>query len=341
MGESGGGVDIAPDRTMSAPSAVSDARTVSVVIVTWNGRAYVEECLGSVVSQPTPFATEVIVVDNASSDGTPEMIQERFPTVRLVRNASNLGFAKANNTGIRLSRGQYVCLINSDVNVSAGCLESMCSYLHQHPDFGLLGPRMIGPNGKAARSCMRFPTLRAYLCYSLGLDLLAKERPPFTGILMRTFTWDRTEEVDVLNGWFLLARREALEKVGLLDERFFMYGEDIDWSYRFHKAGWKRVYFAGAEALHYGAGSSSREPVRFYLEMMRANLQFWRKYHGRGGAIAFGLAIGVHEVVRLCAYAVQLGFCRGRREDALAKVGRSMACLRWLIGSDRAAVARS
>lgn len=134
---------------------------LSVVIVTWNGRACVEECLASIVSQKTNFATLVIVVDNASSDGTPEMVQDRFPTVHLGRNPTNVGFAKANNIGIRLSRGQYICLINSGVSAPATCLESMYSYIYDRPDIGLLGPRMIAPDGKAARCCMRFPTLRA------------------------------------------------------------------------------------------------------------------------------------------------------------------------------------
>jgi GT2 family glycosyltransferase len=297
--------------------------------------------IASLTSQQYPFPVEMIVVDNASSDGTPEMIEQCFGGVRLLRNTTNEGFAKANNAGIAASRGDYICLMNSDVIVPAGCLESMYSYIRHQPEVGLLGPRMIAPDGKVARSCMRFPTLRAYLCYSLGLDLLSKETPPFAGFLMRNFTWDRTQEVDVLNGWFLLAPRQAIREVGLLDERFFIYGEDIDWSYRFHKAGWARVYFAGAEALHYGGASSSREPVRFYLEMMRANLQFWRKYHGAGEMFAYSLAIAIHELVRLCAYTVQFAIFRGKRADAHAKIDRSLACLKWLVGARQAAGGRT
>jgi len=288
-----------------------------------------------------PYSTEIIVVDNASSDGTPEMIQARFPAVRLVRNAENLGFGKANNIGIRLSRGKQICLINSDVNVHVTCLATMSRYLEQHPKVGLIGPRMIGPDGLASRSCMRFPTLRAYLCYSLGLDLATNEMPPFSGILMRNCTWDRTAEVDVLNGWFVMTRREALDEVGLLDERFFMYGEDIDWSYRFYRAGWKRIYLAGAQAIHYGGASSARSPIRFYLEMVRANLQFWKKWNGRWKTIAFAFAVGLHEVVRSIVYGLQVVFSKTCRPDALFKLRRCVACLRWLVTNRGSAMVSS
>jgi len=311
---------------------------LSIVIVTWNGKAYIEACLESLSAQRRSPETEVIVVDNASSDGTPELILSRFPDVHLIRNEKNLGFARANNIGIRLSRAPQIALINSDVTVPPECLPAMSAYVSQHPDVGMIGPRMFGPDGLVGRSCMRFPTLWVYLSYSLGLDLLFRDRPPFTGFLMRCFTWDRTSEVDVLNGWFLMIRRDALDKVGLLDERFFMYGEDLDWSYRFFQAGWKRVYFAGAHAVHYGGGSSSLQPTRFYLEMMRANLQFWRKYHSSGAALAYAGAVVVHEAVRLIAYSIEFVFSRRRRLDSGFKIRRSLACLRWLAGEGKTAV---
>src|ERR1035441_7831998 len=130
---------------------------------------------------------------------------------------------------------------------------------------------MVTPGGGVGRSYMRFPSVWRCLCYALSLDLVLKGRKFFDGFLMREFRNDSTAEVDVLNGWFLMIRRAALEEVGGLDERFFMYGEDVDWSYRFHKAGWRRVYFAAAESLHYGGASSAVAPVRFYVAMQQAN----------------------------------------------------------------------
>jgi hypothetical protein len=305
---------------------------ISVVIVTWNGRDFTRECLESLARQQGGLETEIIVVDNASSDGTPELIRERFPNVRLIENAKNEGFAKANNTGIRLGTGKYVCLINSDVNVPPACLSKMHAYMEGNPDIGVLGPRMIGRSGQVARSYMRFPSVWNYLCHSLALDASFKRWRMFGGSMMTDFDNQRTQEVDVLNGWLLMVRRGALDEVGLLDERFFMYGEDIDWSYRFHKAGWKRVYFAGAEALHYGAGSSASAPIRFYLEMQRANLQLWRKHFGRVRSFAYLATVWVHAFLRLLGHGARYCLRRSQRPDAAFKVERSLACISWLSG---------
>jgi GT2 family glycosyltransferase len=136
--------------------------------------------------------------------------------------------------------------------------------------------------------------------------------------------------VEVLTGWFWMVPRRALDQVGGLDERFFMYGEDLDWSYRFLKAGWRVVFFAEAEALHYGAASSGQAPNRFYLEMVRANLQYFQKHYGRLGALGFLFGTGIHELVRVAGYGFVYCFDRYKRPAAALKVGRSLSCLRWL-----------
>jgi hypothetical protein len=164
----------------------------------------------------------------------------------------------------------------------------------------------------------------------LAWDSLFKGLKAFGGTMMTDFKNDHTAEVDVLNGWFLMVRREALDKVGLLDERFFIYGEDIDWSCRFHRAGWKRVYFAGAEAHHYGGASSAHAPTRFYIERRWANIQLWRKYHGRIAILAYLLLVWLHEVVRVLGYGTLYCFKGSARHEAGFKVRRSLACLSWL-----------
>jgi GT2 family glycosyltransferase len=309
------------------PAAVD----LSIIIVTWNAKKFVEECLGSLRFSSENPAWETIVVDNASSDGTLELIRSEFPQVKLIENESNLGFAKGNNVGMRASRGRYVCLINSDVNVPRECLGSMLAYMDANREVGVLGPRMIGPTGRVTRSYMRFPTVWRDLCNSLGLHNVFNRSKVFSGILMTDFRNDRTAEVDVLNGWFLMVRREALEEVGLLDERFFMYGEDIDWSYRFHLAGWKRVYFSGASALHYGAASSSAAPVRFYAEMQRANLQFWKKHHTRLEVFAHEATLWLHLAIRIVGYAFVYMFVKSSRTETSMKIDRSLKLMtmRW------------
>ncbi len=305
---------------------------LSIIVVSWNAKRYVEECLDSLAHQSLNIVTETIVVDNASSDGTPEMVSSRFPGVTLIRNDVNLGFATANNIGIRASKGRFVCLVNSDVNVPEGCLQTMYNFMQQHPGIGVSGPRMIAPGGFVARSYMRFPTVWNSLCTALTLGSIFKGSPRFGGVLMNDFDNTATSAVDVLNGWFLLIRREALNQVGLLDESFFMYGEDIDWSYRFHQAGWPRVYFAGAQALHYGGASSKAASTRFYIQMYRANLQYWKKHHTSLGVLGYWLTALLYHLLRAAGHSLMYIFRRSEHVDAPLKVKRSAFCLAWLMG---------
>lgn len=308
---------------------------ISIVIVTWNTKKIACECLDSLRQCQRDTAMEVIVVDNASSDGTPEAIAEQYPEVKLIRNESNMGFARANNVGIRASSGRYVCLINSDVIVSDGCLQAMVRYMDQRRDVGVLGPRMRLADGTTGDSCMRFPTVGNWFCRALALDTLFKRWGLFGGFLMREFRYDRIQDVDVLTGWFWMVRRQALDRAGLLDERFFMYGEDIEWCKRFHEAGWKVVFYPDAEATHYCGASAANAPVRFYVEMQRANMQYVEMYHAWPGRIGFWLASGLHEILRIAAFGLVYLARPSERASAAHKVGRSMACLRWLVGFRR------
>jgi GT2 family glycosyltransferase len=305
---------------------------MSVVVVSWNARGYVHECLSSLRRQSISDYVEVIVVDNASTDGTPEMVRDVFPEVLLIRKDVNLGFARANNVGMRAARGEFVSLINSDVNVPPECLEKILHFMEDNPKVGVTGPKMLRPDGQQARSYMRFPSVWNCLCTALSLDSLLKGLGPFGGLLMTDFDGTRTHDVDVLNGWFLTVRTEALKAVGLLDERFFMYGEDIDWSYRFHKSGWQRLYLAEAEATHYGGASSSIASTRFYIEKHKANMQYWAKHHSIPGRLAFWVTTLLHQGIRAGAYSVVYLVSKARRFEATLKIKRSLACIAWLMG---------
>jgi GT2 family glycosyltransferase len=312
-------------------SAPTSTPLASVIIVTWNAKRYADECLRS-LRQNTDIPVEIIVVDNASTDGTAELVQERFPEVCLIQTGENLGFAKGNNVGIARSRGRYLCLVNSDVNVPPGCLRKLIAYMEANPTVGMLGPQMLGPNGEVRRSSMRFPTVGNMLCRALALDAIFKGSRWAGGVLMSDFTHDRTADVEVLNGWFWVVRREALEQVGPLDDRFFMYGEDLDWCYRFHRAGWRLVFYAGAGAVHHGGASSAAAPIRFYIEMQRANFQYWEKHHGWLSRCANYFITVIHELARIGGYAVVCLLKPGARGDAVYKIRRSLALLRWLFG---------
>jgi GT2 family glycosyltransferase len=304
---------------------------LSIVIVSWNTKKLVSECLQSLENCRRSVPMDIILVDNASSDGTVELVREQFPDLRLMRNDANVGFARANNIGINLSTSKYVCLINSDVQVSEVCLQSMLEYMEHHPDIGMLGPKMVLPDGSVGQSCMRFPTVWNWLCRALALDTVFKGSKMFGDFLMSDFKYDRITDVEALTGWFWMVRREAIDQVGLLDERFFMYGEDIDWPKRFHQGGWRVVFYPEAEAFHHCAASSSSAPTRFYIEMNRANMQYFRRHHNRLAVVGFWLAILVHELVRITGYGIVYVFQRRVRESAGQKVRRSVACFLWLM----------
>lgn len=317
---------------MTSTTVGSVQPALSIVVVTWNAKRVALECLDSLCKLQSSTPSEIIVVDNASTDGTPEAINAGFPRVQLIRNQSNLGFAKANNAGIAASKAKYICLLNSDVVVPAGCFETMLTYMEHNPDIGVLGPKMISPNGGVGQSVARFPTVWNSLCCALAFHRVFRQSEALGGYMMEGFPYDRIEDVEVLTGWFWMVRRAALEQVGGLDERFFMYGEDIDWCHRFHNAGWRVVFYPEAQALHYAAASSAQAPTRFYVEMQRAKEQYFRKYYGRLGEAGYVVARSIHEVVRLLAYGAVYFTNGSGRSRAAFKVRRSLTCLGYLTG---------
>jgi GT2 family glycosyltransferase len=307
---------------------------LSIVVVTWNANKFVEECFSSILDDTRDLSAEIIAVDNASTDGTADMIAKRFPAVKLIRSATNLGFARGNIVAIGQTQGKYVCLVNPDVRVLPGCIRMLMDYIDREPTIGVVGPKTWNPDGSLQRSCMRAPSVWTSWCRALALDRTPLRRLPlFGGLLMADFAHDRTRDVDVLNGAFLLIRRTAMDKVGLIDERYFMYGDDLDWCVRFCKAGWRVVFYPGAEIIHYGGGVTAKAPLYFYVEMQKANLQYWQKHHSRAAQIAFLASLLVHDSVRYLLYSVFSLFGQSRRERVGLKAKRSLASIRWVLSS--------
>jgi GT2 family glycosyltransferase len=302
---------------------------ISVIIVSWNAKAFLLKCIQSVLAQRFPGPVEIIVVDNASSDGSPEAVRESFPMVKLICNKDNQGFAKANNIGIRASTGDYLFLINSDVEVSPGCFATMIHEMEQHRNIGILGPKIVGSDGRVQRSCMGYPSLWNEFSRALALDSIFPKSKLFGGQLLTFWRHDERRCVGVINGCFWMLRRSAVEEVGLLDERFFIYGEDVDWCKRFNDSDWKVVFFPEAEALHYGGASSSNAPVRFYLEMQRAQHQYWIKHHSRLASDTFLLINLLHHTVRLVGETVIYPFRRRKGIASTHKIVRSVASIKW------------
>lgn len=310
-------------------------KSISIVIVTWNCKKFVAECLDSLANHRKDPQVEIIVVDNASKDGTPQLVCESYPEVVLIQSNENLGFARANNVGIRVSSGRYLCLINPDVKVLDGCIERMVSYMEQNPRAGLLGPRMLDADGNSERSYMGAPTLWRLFCRALALDQVFPKSRLFSGYLMPYFDRKSIAEVDILNGWFWMTSREALDEVGLLDETLFMYADDLDWSKRFRNLGWKVIYFPEAESIHYGGQTTAVAPIRFSVEMQQSDFQYWRKNYGRISQLAYLSVAMIHNLVRLIGYSLLLLSSGSDRKEISLKIKRSAACIGWVFGKSR------
>jgi len=271
---------------------------------------------------------EIIVVDNASIDGSSEMIKARFPQVKLIRSEENLGFAKGNNVAIRQCQGRYIALVNPDVIVFPGCLDALADFLDQNPKVGNVGPRVLNPDMTMQSTCRRFPTLWNNFCSASGLATAFKNSKFFAGEHMFYFPHDRTLAVDVLVGCFSMIRRETFDGVGLLDEGLFMYGDGVDWCRRAWKAGWQVVFFPGAKAIHDRGKTTAPYPVRFAVAQQRSVLYYWSKHHSIFGVLGIRSIMFFHHLLRY-AFAVFSGLVHPRRRaQADVKKQVSVACLR-------------
>ena len=304
---------------------------VSFIIVSWNAREYLLECLESIPLTVENCTYEIIVVDNDSSDGSPEAVEQRYPNARLIRTGSNLGFAKGNNIGIRESSGRFLCLMNSDVVLRRGCIDRLYERMRDNPKAGMMGPRVLNADGSLQPSCRRFPSLFRSLCSSLGLSSLNPMSSLLGGTFMTWWNHDDSRRVDVISGCFMFVQRRAIEQVGLLDEAFFMYGEDIDWCRRFNEGRWQVAFNPAAEAIHYGGASSSNCPVSMYVAMQESRFKYWKKHHGAFSRIGLASITLLHHGIRIAARSVLYVAVRADRRENASKIRRSYAAIVWLL----------
>jgi len=264
---------------VQAAAVVAHPR-LSIIIVSWNVRELLDRALKSVyLSAMPPLSYEVIVVDNASSDGTPERVVSKYPNVRLIANKTNLGFAAANNQGIAVARGDLLLLLNSDTEVVGDALRDLVAHIDAHPEIGLVGPRLLNGDGSTQSSRRRFPTLPILFLESTWLQGRMSKRAA-----TRYFVTDQSEnqvqEVDWVVGAAMLVRRTVVEAIGGLDEGFFMYSEELDWCRRIRAAGWKVAYIPHARVIHHGGKSSEQVAPARHIYFQASKVRYARKYHG-------------------------------------------------------------
>ena len=253
---------------------------LSIIIVNYNTSKLIIQALNSVYKNSKNINFEIIVVDNASKDDSVEMIKKHFPQVILIQNNENLGFSKANNIAIKRSIGEYILLLNSDTIVMEDTLEKMIKYMNDNPDVGASGCKVVLPDGSLDKACKRsFPTPQNALYNALKLDRLFPQSKVFGEYNLTYLDENEIHDVDCLVGAFMMVRREVIEQVGLLDEDFFMYGEDIDWCYRIKQAGWRIVYYPKTKIIHYKGGSSKKKNTKIIYEFHKAMYLFFEKHY--------------------------------------------------------------
>ena len=257
---------------------------LSTIIVNWNTRELLAACLESTfAAMHDDLESEIIVVDNGSTDGSAEMIGEHFPRVHLIRNQENVGFANANNQAIRQSCGRYVLLLNSDTEVYPGALSTLVQFMNEHSRAGGCGSRLLNADGSLQASCHPMPTPAREFWRLLFLDRLW----PKATYVQERWESETPRRVQVIKGACFLLRRSALEQVGMLDEQYYMYSEEVDLCYRLAHAGWELWWVPQAVVKHYGEASSKQRRETMYIQLYRSKVQFYRKFGGDDRADRF------------------------------------------------------
>jgi N-acetylglucosaminyl-diphospho-decaprenol L-rhamnosyltransferase len=292
------------------PDGVSDARReterldVSVVIVNYKVRELLRECLRSLEHDLAKLRGEVWVVDNDSGDGSVEMLTTELPWVRLIANDRNRGYGAANNQAIRQARGRYLLILNPDTKLPPGAIVDTIAELEAHPDIGALGPKLVLADGSLDRACRRsFPSPEVAFYRLFGLTRLFPNHPRFARYNLLNVDEDTAIDVDSVVGAFMLVRREVVDRVGMFDEAFRLYGEDLDWAFRIKQAGWRVRYHPAVVVTHYKRQSTRQRPVASIRAFYEAMHIFYDKHYARQHPAPFNalvhVGISTHEAAVL------------------------------------------
>lgn len=309
---------------------------LSVIIVSYNVKFFLEQCILSVKRAIEEVDAEIIVVDNHSKDESVEHIQQRFPDVRCISSLHNLGFSRANNLAIRQCRGEYVLLLNPDTLVAESTIVKSLQFMDSHPEAGALGLRMLNADGsKAMESRRGLPSPEVAFYKMIGLCKHFPDHPKFGHYYMSNLSWDEPGRIEVISGAYFMLRRSALDKVGLLDEDFFMYGEDVDLSYRVLKGGYQNWYIP-ATILHYKGESTKKSSFRYVHVFYDAMLIFFRKHYS-GMTLLLSIPIKLAVYLKAFVSLMQMLYDKTSRSLGFIRISREAYPNYIFIGS-RAAI---
>ncbi|MEN6373602.1 MAG: glycosyltransferase family 2 protein [Smithella sp.] len=305
---------------------------LSVIIVNWNTKNLLVACLDSLSDQQSTYKIEIIVVDNASHDGSIEIVKEKYSHVILIRNARNLGFGKANNIGIKQSRGRYICLLNSDVRVLPDVLQSLINFMDQNKSIGISGPKTLSPDLSIQSTCRKLPNLWTIFCESCCLNKLFPKSDIFSDDQMKFFNHNTVRKVEGLAGCCLMIRKTALDRVGLFDEQFFIYFEETDLCKRFGQAGWDIVFFPDVSLVHHHGGSSSKDPIRFNIEYMKSQIKYWKKHNSSITVTTLQFILLMQHSIRLILRSIFYIFTpQPRKTDIARQLSKHYVCLQLIL----------
>lgn len=280
--------------------------SLSVIIVNWNAGNALYNCLLSLGEEDNAgFIDKIYVLDNNSTDGSLKRIENKFDRVIIIKNEKNLGYAKAVNKALKKNTEDYVLILNPDTEICKGSLKNMLNYMNNNPDVGMIGPKLVNSDGSfQAASKRSIPTPFVAFCRVTGLSRLFPGNEKFARYNLTFLEENKVHDVEAISGACMLARRKAIDDVGMMDEDYFMYGEDLDWCYRFGKTGWKIIYFPRAVVIHHHRVSSRKRPVLSSYSFYQAMYIFYKK-HFKKKLVADWIIVG--SIVAMGAFAVTRG----------------------------------
>ena len=304
---------------------------LSIIIVSWNTKDLLVACLDSLSVQKSIYNIEVIVVDNASTDGSVEIVNEFYCHVNLIKNNTNMGFGMANNIGIKHSSGRYICLINSDVRVLPGCLDSLVNYMDQDKSIGIIGPKTLSPDMSLQDTCRKLPNLWNNICEFLYLNRLFPKSNILSGEHMMFFDHMTIRGVQGLAGCFLMIRKDALKQIGLFDERFFIYFEETDLCKRFLDKHYKILFFPHATIIHHHGASSSKDPLRFSAEQIKSRIKYWKKHHSIFAVTFLLFILLMHYSLRLIGLCILYFLAPSMRSQTVQQLSQTNKYLKYIL----------
>ena len=276
---------------------------ISIIIVTWNSEKWIKRCLDWILATSGDLKIEIIVVDNFSKDKTLEILKLYGSQIKLIQNPSNLGYAKGCNQGLKIALGNYILLLNPDTGITENSLKKMRDFMEKTPDVGALGPQLVDFEGQIQPSCRRFPNYKLLLWELSGLSRLCPKSKIFGAWKMGDFDFKSTREVEQPMGSALFLRKKVIDQIGLMDERFFLFYNDVDFCYRIKQAGWKIYFYPEVKIFHSKGASTGQVKIKKIILSHWGHFLYLKKYQGSGLKaillLSFGLGLFFSSLLRI------------------------------------------